>query len=971
MSVDYGEAASDENRNALRMRLAPAGLPEDSIQGVNRLSEFPHPACAELHEKRVRQHEKRSKQVLARVSEEVDQLKVDKARLLAEKEAADARIKALTAELDQQKFLLEKAKSKQKTLTEKRLLEFVDQMSDEMLDKSQASRKETIHKLVDPSVLKDRGLVPTVADKFGVSKQSLYHVNEGYDQRGEESEELTKFIQDWLTDPEFSWECAGKAEVVTLFKKDEKDQVKKKVQKRVLFRDLTEIHPIYQRRVDDKWKCHLSTFQRAVAKAKWFVKIRQHMLECCVCKPHQNYALMLQSMHQHASFLPTDPDALFREYTKDQFETHLCDTGTIHEGYSYDKLPDVIRFKRWQLTPVPVGKTKKTPEADDENVDATNKRKKSKVVTEEVIYVNKLRPVDCYLPADAFVEELIDSFVYVREHAYRADHQHCCVRKQRKELKYTSCTIQMDFAQNWLIGFGEGGEIQSVFFNKDGITIHPVVLHLTDEHGNSFTESLCYVSDDRTHDAGAIFMIIELVCKHIRDKYPHIKMVHYWTDSPSSQYRNISIFSLVCRHKELFGLRATWNYFEANHGKGPCDGVGAAAKRKADMKVKQGNDVYSAALFVKHCNDGAGSVKYVEIPLKDSFAARSRLPFLVSPEKVEGSMHVHSVAVAEDGWICTRETSCFEKCCWDDENNEPVFNGMCQSATSKVKSWWRKFQLFDEETLDDLRKQEIEHYGLIVDAIAKAKLQAFEISKKRAIAVARKRGEPIPAWVTDPSAVPSVADALAGPSVDCARQYADAADAAAAIAEEEDAPAAEEGEAAAEGQGTAEEAPAAVQDQAPVELPTVRLEHFDRGTYVAAIWQDRWYIAQVISEQIGSPGNPSYNLKFTMEGFIEEFIFRDNNYVARARGAEAIMRLTWPHLEDTAQVEVKDILCPVSRLNGTELSASGTGKHSRSGRSLMYISKSEFEAIHGLYLSRLHFKPPLPPTAVRRRIRRK
>ena len=41
---------------------------------------------------------------------------------------------------------------------------------------------------------------------------------------------------------------------------------------------------------------------------------------------------------------------------------------------------------------------------------------------------------------------------------------------------------------------------------------------------------------------------------------------------------------------------------------GPCDGVGAAAKRKADYKVKRGKDIYTAELFVQECNDGEGKV---------------------------------------------------------------------------------------------------------------------------------------------------------------------------------------------------------------------------------------------------------------------------------------------------------------------------------------------------------------------------
>ena len=66
-----------------------------------------------------------------------------------------------------------------------------------------------------------------------------------------------------------------------------------------------------------------------------------------------------------------------------------------------------------------------------------------------------------------------------------------------------------------------------------------------------------------------------------------LDQVHYWTDSPTSQYRNKTIFSMVSRHEEHFDAKAAWNYFEAGHGKGPCDGIGSTAKPLADEAVRQ------------------------------------------------------------------------------------------------------------------------------------------------------------------------------------------------------------------------------------------------------------------------------------------------------------------------------------------------------------------------------------------------
>ena len=69
--------------------------------------------------------------------------------------------------------------------------------------------------------------------------------------------------------------------------------------------------------------------------------------------------------------------------------------------------------------------------------------------------------------------------------------------------------------------------------------------------------------------------------------FPHILHIHYLIDSPTSQYRNSHVMSMIAKHEALFGVRGDWLYFEAGHGKGPCDGVLGAAKRRTDEAVKR------------------------------------------------------------------------------------------------------------------------------------------------------------------------------------------------------------------------------------------------------------------------------------------------------------------------------------------------------------------------------------------------
>ena len=77
-----------------------------------------------------------------------------------------------------------------------------------------------------------------------------------------------------------------------------------------------------------------------------------------------------------------------------------------------------------------------------------------------------------------------------------------------------------------------------------------------------------------------------VVLPYYRRNSPKYKSHSFLTDSPTSQHCKKSLY-IIAHHEELFGISAAWNYFEAGHGKGPCDGVGGTTKRTTDDAVKQ------------------------------------------------------------------------------------------------------------------------------------------------------------------------------------------------------------------------------------------------------------------------------------------------------------------------------------------------------------------------------------------------
>ena len=73
---------------------------------------------------------------------------------------------------------------------------------------------------------------------------------------------------------------------------------------------------------------------------------------------------------------------------------------------------------------------------------------------------------------------------------------------------------------------------------------------------------------------------LDAIVPKIKKCVPFIHKVHYYTDSPTSQYRNKIIFHVVANHQEIYEWGATWNYFEAGHG--------GTVKRMSDEAVRSG-----------------------------------------------------------------------------------------------------------------------------------------------------------------------------------------------------------------------------------------------------------------------------------------------------------------------------------------------------------------------------------------------
>ena len=443
-------------------------------------------------------------------------------------------------------------------------------------------------------------------------------------------EEKVNHIIDFLCRPEHSYTLPGKKDVVTVRKAGEPN---KKVQKVVLTDLLSVLHDMYKSQYPER-KVGLTTFKRVRKDAQFIKCVQCNNTRICLCTKHQNFTLRLRAAH-----LPGLPDAVVRTNTLDEFKERLG-TSITHP---------TITVETWQMVDVEI--QEKDPK--------TGKNKTCKKL--------RLRP-DTHTKAE-FITLMSADFKTMREHSFRAQNQHRVVREVREGMSATECTVQMDFSENWMVSFPESP--QAVYYAKDPVTLHPAVIHYKDKDGNTKHHSLALCTNDRKHDAGAILAFMLKIREFIDEHLPNCTTIHYSSDSPSSQYRNRFIFSILCKHAQLFGgIQATWTYYEAGHGKGPCDGIGASAKRVADLLVKAGVVIENAQAFVDTGNAKEGAVTYIHVTLEEIKDSRSLLESLVCDKSVAGTMKVHAaVPAVPNVSIAVRDTSCFGPCCWEDNTS--------------------------------------------------------------------------------------------------------------------------------------------------------------------------------------------------------------------------------------------------------------------------------------------------------------
>ncbi|CAH0552477.1 unnamed protein product [Brassicogethes aeneus] len=173
-------------------------------------------------------------------------------------------------------------------------------------------------------------------------------------------------------------------------------------------------------------------------------------------------------------------------------------------------------------------------------------------------------------------------------------HQYNFFNKIKTDLTNDTVIIHMDFSENYQCKYSQ--EVQSAHFggSKPQVSLHTVVIYYLCPESNSVRPiSCCSISDNLRHDSIAIYAHLQPIFTKVRQLVPHVKIVHFQSDGPSTQYRNKKMFNILANHisKDLKAEKVYWHFSESGHGKGAPDGIGAAVKQLADALVARGSDI--------------------------------------------------------------------------------------------------------------------------------------------------------------------------------------------------------------------------------------------------------------------------------------------------------------------------------------------------------------------------------------------
>lgn len=384
------------------------------------------------------------------------------------------------------------------------------------------------------------------------------------------------------------------------------------------------------------------TFTRL--KPFWIVLPKVDSRDTCLCKPHANMDLLINSLKKNKIISENSTTEILNSFTCKNAKVECLQRKCKkckNKWVLYNEFDNShnISYYAWS-----------------KNSKTYIKNNIEKVST----IVEKIRKEEKPLEVIKHFENEIIPFM---SHCANIKNQYESIKKIKAEITKHECIVHMDFSENYNTKYSS--EIQAVHFgaSRSQLTLHTAVIYYH-ENNEIKSQSFCTVSESLRHDASAVWAHLIPILQEIEAVAPHISVLHLISDSPSGQYRNKKKFYIISQLQLYLPnlSRVIWHYCECGHGKGAPDGVGGVLKRSADRLVAFGNDINSINALVEGLRTTVTGVKIkivqeYEVDEKDWLLPKVLKCF-------PGSMKIHQIVWTKTcKALAMRSLSCTDKNC--------------------------------------------------------------------------------------------------------------------------------------------------------------------------------------------------------------------------------------------------------------------------------------------------------------------
>jgi hypothetical protein len=144
---------------------------------------------------------------------------------------------------------------------------------------------------------------------------------------------------------------------------------------------------------------------------------------------------------------------------------------------------------------------------------------------------------------DELVNKFEDQLIRYKKHLFTIRNQYSYYRQKKQSIKERECIVHIDFSENYICKMSS--EIQSMNFgaSKHQLSLHTGVYYIGN---NSNQTTFCTVSENLNHGPPAIWAHLKPILKRIKDSNPEVSSVEFFSDGPTTQYRQKGNFYFAC-----------------------------------------------------------------------------------------------------------------------------------------------------------------------------------------------------------------------------------------------------------------------------------------------------------------------------------------------------------------------------------------------------------------------------------------